>query len=139
MLLQAPGDLWVELFWLKHEAQQHVLDSVTVEIQVQLYAKLAPDSTNAMSLLLRSNRYKARVSMLGGRMRAVDWIWVEISGGGQFMMGMHTTLIPQCWKQRRSGRASSRATAGRRRRRSKVHGNHRGYVCGVSRMCGSGG
>lgn len=72
-----PGDLWVEVVYLKHDTQTHFLDSVTAEIQVPLYAKLAPDSADVMShknfLLHRAKRYKARASALGEKMRALEW------------------------------------------------------------------
>ena len=76
-------DLRVDVVSLKQEGVQHYLDSVTVEIQVQLYAELAPDSTNTLSLLDRSKGYKWRVDILGGKMWEADWIWAGISERGR--------------------------------------------------------
>jgi len=70
----------------KNNAYFHFLDSATAEIQFQLYARLAPDFTKAMShtnsLLDRPKSYKEGVGMLGSKTRAADWIWGEISAGG---------------------------------------------------------
>ena len=73
---------------LQHNVQLHFLNSVTMEIQMRLYAKLAPDFDNVMihqsSLFVRSKRYKMRMGALVQEVRAVEWLWGEISGGGVY-------------------------------------------------------